>query len=87
MSFDSRPEKKLAIALKTILALEAVAKVIIIVKGTSIEEGTLPLQRHLQTCLLLFVVVLGRLTANYILCGENTALPSLIYITDWCDLW
>ena len=34
-------EKKLAIALKTILILEAIAKAVIIVKGTLIEGGTL----------------------------------------------
>ena len=39
----SRPEKKLAIALKSFLVLEAIAKVVIIAKVTLTEKGT-PLQ-------------------------------------------
>ena len=75
-------EKKLAIALKTLLVLEATAKVVLIVKAVLIQKGT-STRLHLRLYLLLFSVSLGLLAANYTLCGEDSVIPPSIYITDW----
>ena len=69
----SRPEKKLAIALKSFLALEAIAKVVFIVKDNLTEKGTL-----LHPCALIYstftVVCSGSWSPRcelHIMCGNR----------------
>ena len=71
--------------LKTLLVLEAAAKVALIVSGSLTERGSLLWlpgfnYNHVYHN---FAVVVARATENYTLCKNVGSAPAFIYIADW----
>ena len=71
--------------LKSLLVLEAAAKVAFIVSGTLVQKCS-----RLQLSGFNYshvyhnsAVVVARLTGNYTLCMNADSEPAFIYITDW----
>ena len=79
----------MATPLKTLLVLEAIAKVVLVVKAILLAQSTLLWsQMPNHACIHRSIpVTLARLAKNYTLCGAAGDPPALIYIADWCDSW
>ena len=75
----SHLEKKLAIALKTLLVLEAIVMTAMVVKGTLIEEGTLQLLRTLITGIIIIICSCSRTPCRK-LCIMRRCLHSVSFL-------
>ena len=82
---DFSSEKKLAMILKTLLVIEAAAKVAFVVTIILMQKGLLLRRPRFNYSHVYHnsAVVVARLTGNYTLCMNADSEPAFIYITDW----
>ena len=81
----SLPEKKLALALKAVLVLEAVAKVVFVVFVSYMQKSKLPRLPELNYnhVYLNSSASAAQMAKNYTLCSNSDAVPTSFFIADW----